>query len=203
MTVGDMLREVADVLRPRRVRFALAPCGIVIGMGAAVTLSAMDKGLDFLSQSTPASAALSLAEITWLAENMGALRVMLIAIVFVSTSVGALALSTTTHSSVIERRAEIEMRRAIGATSVDIARAVVLTSLIVCLAAAVLGIALGLLAAFGIVGGMTAELMTVNFAPVLDPGFLLVLLGDCVLLGIGAGIFPAYRAVNLGVSTES
>ena len=103
---------------------------------------------------------------------------------------GGLGIANVTMLSVMERIGEIGLRRALGATSRDIARQFMIESVVIGLLGGLIGSALGVFAVVivSVVQGWT---------PILDPWLAIgsALLGAVV--GLAAGVFPARRASNI------
>lgn len=107
-----------------------------------------------------------------------------------SLIVGAIGIANITLVSVIERVAEIGLRRAIGATRGHIATQFILESAAMGLIGGILGASLGVL----IVVAVSAYQV---WTPVLDPAapFLAPLVGGGI--GVVSGTYPAWRAAQL------
>ncbi|MGL5826203.1 MAG: ABC transporter permease [Nocardioides sp.] len=117
-------------------------------------------------------------------------RLQLLALALISVIVGAMGVSNTTLVGVMERRPEIGVRRAVGASSTAIVTQFLLES-------AVLGLLGG---AVGSVAGLvvTFVVTAINSWHLVLPGWLLLLgpgLGFAV--GLLAGAYPAYRASRI------
>ncbi|MDR0365824.1 MAG: ABC transporter permease [Bifidobacteriaceae bacterium] len=108
----------------------------------------------------------------------------------VALLIGALTIAVVTSLSVMERRGEIGLRRALGATQANVAAQFVTETAIVGLLGGLTGAAVGV---FGVVGISMAK----SWTPVLD--FRLV--GAAALLGmvtgVLAGLAPAIRAARI------
>jgi ABC-type antimicrobial peptide transport system permease subunit len=208
---SDIAREIQDSLKLSGLRLVLASCGIAIGVASIIALLAIDGGFyDFLETTALSSEAYnpvplaagaapslpSLTELAWLSNNLGNCRLALVAIALISLLIGAVGLLGMMLSIVIERREEMEMRRAMGACSSDIARIFLLTSITICLVAGVVGVALGSLAAFGIMDIMLAAQSFENLYPIINGGFLATIIIICIAMGFAIGLYPAYRAAN-------
>lgn len=117
-------------------------------------------------------------------------RIQLIALSAVSIVVGAIGVSNTTLIGVMERRKEIGVRRAVGASGA----AVVVQFLMESATLGLLGGAAGALVGFG----ATIAVAVANGWPVSMPAWLLAL-GPLLGLGVGvvAGGYPAYRAARI------
>ncbi len=108
----------------------------------------------------------------------------------ISLLVGGIGVMNIMLVSVIERRREIGIRLAVGATPRDISMLFLVESIILALIGGILGVALGILVSFVI-----AETRHWEFAFFLDPpliGFTV-----SVFVGIFFGFYPAYKASKL------
>jgi len=108
----------------------------------------------------------------------------------VSAIVGGIVIMNVMLVSVTERRKEIGIRRAVGATQSDIRRQFLAESLILCLAGGALGIGFGFLFAFAVrsVTSFPAQVETwvVAFGIAMSSG-----------IGVFFGLYPAIRAARL------
>jgi putative ABC transport system permease protein len=117
-----------------------------------------------------------------------------LAISLLAVLIGAVGVTNTMIMSVFERTREIGILRALGWRSSRIMRMIVGESLLLCLAAAVVGIVLGILA--------TRALMLVPaIETFLEPQYTVGLFLKAFAVGVGVGIagalYPAVRAVRL------
>jgi len=103
---------------------------------------------------------------------------------------GGLGIANVTMLSVMERIGEIGLRRALGATSRDIARQFMIESVVIGLLGGLIGSALGVFA-------VVIVSLIQGWTPILDPWLAIgsALLGAVV--GLAAGAFPARRASNI------
>jgi putative ABC transport system permease protein len=117
-----------------------------------------------------------------------------LAISLLAVLIGAVGVTNTMIMSVFERTREIGILRAIGWRSSRIMRMIVGESLLLCLLAAVIGIALGVLAT-------RALLLVPAIETFLEPQYTPGLFLKAFLVGVGVGIagalYPAVRAVRL------
>ena len=110
----------------------------------------------------------------------------------IAAVVGGLGVMNTMIMSVMERRKEIGLMKAIGATNSLIIRQVLAESAILSLMGGIVGLLLGLLGAIGIgmvLGGM--------FSAIVTPGLAATGIGFALLLGFLGGLYPAKQATTL------
>jgi putative ABC transport system permease protein len=112
----------------------------------------------------------------------------------VALAIGAVTIAVVTSLSVMERRGEIGLRRALGATRLNVATQFVAESAVVGLLGGLTGAAAGVLATVGLAAAR-------QWTPVLD----LRLVGAAALVGCAvgvlAGLAPAIRAARLEPAT--
>ena len=117
-----------------------------------------------------------------------------LAISLLAVLIGAIGVTNTMIMSVFERTREIGILRAIGWRGSRIMRMILGESLVLCLVAAILGIALGVLAT-------RALLLVPAISTFLEPQYTPGLFLKAFLVGVGVGIagalYPALRAVRL------
>jgi putative ABC transport system permease protein len=114
----------------------------------------------------------------------------LLAVGAIALLVGGVGIANITIATVMERTAEIGLRRAIGATQADIMLQFILE-------AALLSVMGGILA-IGTVHGITIIVAdTFDLPYEFDPPTAGLALGSALLVGVGAGFFPALQASQL------
>jgi putative ABC transport system permease protein len=117
-----------------------------------------------------------------------------LAVTALAVGLGAIAVMNTMIMAVFERTREFGILRAVGWRGSRIVRLVVTEAVFLCLVAAVVGIAFGVLATRGV---MQIEAVR----GLLDPTYSAEVFLRAVLIGAGVGLagalYPAYRAVRL------
>jgi putative ABC transport system permease protein len=120
----------------------------------------------------------------------GAYNTLLLGLGAIALVVGAVGIANVMVMAIIQRRTEIGLRRALGATRRQIAIQFTAEALIL----SALGGAAGILAGITITAGYAhARHWSITIPPALYPGALAAALG----FGLSAGIYPAIRAARL------
>ncbi|MEM1059973.1 MAG: ABC transporter permease [Verrucomicrobiota bacterium] len=111
----------------------------------------------------------------------------------ISLLVGGIGITNIMLASITERIREIGIRRAVGATQMDIFTQIVIESLVLAIIGAFLGLAagMGLIEVLTVLGGDDAD------PPILRPFAVLVSLAFATGVGLVAGIYPAWKASRL------
>ncbi|MDR2377837.1 MAG: ABC transporter permease [Bifidobacteriaceae bacterium] len=112
----------------------------------------------------------------------------------VALAIGAVTIAVVTSLSVIERRGEIGLRRALGATRLNVALQFVAESAVVGLLGGLTGAAAGVFATVGLAAAR-------QWTPVLDLRLVGAAALTGCLVGVLAGLTPAIRAANLEPAT--
>jgi putative ABC transport system permease protein len=118
------------------------------------------------------------------------LTLLLAGIASISLLVGGIGIMNIMLVSVRERTREIGIRKAIGARGRDILSQFLVEALALSLAGGIIGIALGVLASFGI--GLYA-----GWGFVFNPATVIVAVGFSLVVGIVFGVWPASQAARL------
>ena len=108
----------------------------------------------------------------------------------ISLLVGGVGVMNVMLMSVNERRAEIGLRRAVGARRRDIRRQFVIESVMLCLAGGVLGVAVGVAGAWGLC-------LFAGWAFHISETAVAVGVGVSTGVGVFCGLYPAHRAARL------
>lgn len=108
----------------------------------------------------------------------------------ISLLVGGIGVMNILLVSVTERTREIGIRKALGATKIDIRKQFIIESVIICLIGGVFGIILGAL--MGIAG---SSLLKMTTGPSVTS--VLIAVGFSMLIGIFFGYYPANKAAKL------
>ncbi|HSE17862.1 MAG TPA: ABC transporter permease [Pyrinomonadaceae bacterium] len=123
-------------------------------------------------------------------EFTGAIAKVVIPITFVTLVVGGIVVMNIMLVSVTERTFEVGLRKAVGATKKQILMQFLIESGILC----ALGGAIGLLAAWGITTLITT---LASITMTITIGYIILALGVSTIIGMIAGIYPAFKAARL------
>jgi putative ABC transport system permease protein len=125
-----------------------------------------------------------------LQSSLNQIQLAVYGIAGISILVGGLGIMNTMIMSVMERRREIGVMKAIGATTMTILTQVIQESAMMSLIGGLGGLGLGYLAVY-----IIPRIST--FTPILSLTLMALGLGFALVLGIGAGIYPAWSASQL------
>ncbi|QKW13618.1 ABC transporter permease [Verrucosispora sp. NA02020] len=120
----------------------------------------------------------------------GNFSVLFLALAAVALLVGGIGVANTMVVSVLERRAEIGLRRALGATRGQIRGQFLTESTVLAALGGLVGTAVGLLATVGYAAWQGWPLVLPGQAAVLG-------VGGAVVIGVLAGVYPCVRAARL------
>jgi putative ABC transport system permease protein len=115
---------------------------------------------------------------------------MLAAIASISLLVGGIGVMNIMLVSVVERRQEIGLRKALGAREQDILRQFLIEAVILATAGGTLGIAVG-------VGWSLGANVLSSVTTSISPSSIVLALGVSGGIGLFFGVFPAQRAAKL------
>ncbi len=124
---------------------------------------------------------------------MGTIQWFLIGIASISLLVGIIGIMNTMYISVIERKKEIGIMKALGARNSHVSLMFLLESGIIGLVGGVIGTALGVLLSMA-ASSVISQYVLENFAPSFSLELILLSLALSFLMGIIAGTWPAYQA---------
>jgi putative ABC transport system permease protein len=118
------------------------------------------------------------------------LNIVLICIAAISLLVGGIGVMNIMLANIMERVSEIGLRRAVGATRMDIQRQFLTEAIVICCVGGILGIILGYAIAYGVA-------FFVNYPAAFAWVSMLFAFGISTLVGIIFGYVPARRAANV------
>jgi putative ABC transport system permease protein len=125
------------------------------------------------------------------------INIIIAGIAIVSLIVGGIGIANTMYTSVLERKKEIGVMKAIGAKNSNVLLIFLFEAGFLGVIGGLVGIIIGLAMAFAIASGANAvfgqSLFIINFSPVLIIGSLVFSL----MVGIISGVFPALQASKL------
>jgi putative ABC transport system permease protein len=158
---------------------------------------------DWIDKQLPNVTAISIATaIAQVDERLSYFRQLALILGAVSLFVGFLLVTTLVTVSVNERAGEIAVMRAIGVSRSHVVEQIVLEGVAISLAGALLGLALGLVTARylnTILSAFPGLPMAIDFF-LFQPRAAWSALGLLIASGIGAGIYPAWRAASLPIA---
>lgn len=120
---------------------------------------------------------------------LGLATALVSAIAAISLVVGGIGIMNIMLVTVTERTKEIGLRKAVGATKLDIARQFLIESIMITLVGGIIG----LLISFGV--GFAVASKT-PLAPLISIDIIFIALGVSFVVGIVFGLWPALRAAN-------
>jgi putative ABC transport system permease protein len=134
-----------------------------------------------------------------LAQVMGIFRTALLVFAFVALFVGAFIIFNTFSILVAQRTRELGLLRAVGASKGQIVSSLMLEAFVVGLAASLIGLVLGLLMAYGIMGLLSAfgSSSLTGTALRFAPRTVVVAIASGVLVTVVSALTPARRATHV------
>ncbi|MGB6454775.1 MAG: ABC transporter permease [Streptosporangiaceae bacterium] len=154
----------------------------VVARQAAVAIRPDDPSL--LSATAPANP-------TTLRNAVAAnLRTLFLSLAAVAVIVGALGIANTSLVAILERTAEIGLRRALGARPGHIATQFLTESAVLGLGGGVIGTGLGVVITLAVTVGE-------HWSAILEPAIVFVALPAGAVVGLLAGLYPALRASSI------
>ncbi len=128
-------------------------------------------------------------------EVLGGIQAFIVIIASISIIVGCIGVANTMTTSVLERRKEIGIMKAVGARNSQIFRQFLIESGFLALIGGIFGIVLGILIGFGGTFAINSWLGT-SIMPKLDFVLIFLVLAGSFLVGALAGISPAMNAAR-------
>jgi putative ABC transport system permease protein len=116
--------------------------------------------------------------------------IVMVALASISLLVGGIGIMNIMLASVMERTPEIGLRRAIGATRVDIVRQFVLETTLIAVAGGTIGLILGVAMSRGIAS-------FAGWSTIVTGSSLLLAFLVSVVVGLVSGVYPAMKAAQL------
>ncbi|MBI2796522.1 MAG: ABC transporter permease [Gemmatimonadetes bacterium] len=124
------------------------------------------------------------------AETAQVFGFLLAGIAAVSLLVGGIGIMNIMLVSVTERTREIGVRKALGATRVNILLQFLIEAVVLCLMGGLIGVVLGS-------GGAIALSRLANWSTEISPGSIALAFGFSAMVGVLFGVWPARRAASL------
>ena len=115
----------------------------------------------------------------------------------ISLLIGGIGIANTMFTSVLERRREIGVMKAIGAQNKDILTIFITESALLGLVGGLIGVIIGLSLAFSVAGIAGQFFGDIDFIINISPALILGSLAFSLLIGIISGVVPAYQASKL------
>jgi len=125
-------------------------------------------------------------------DMLNIVSIVVVGIASISLLVGGIGIMNSMYTSVLERRKEIGVLKAIGAKRQDILNIFLLEAGLIGLIGGVLGTIGGFLLAFGV--NFIGSQLGTNLAIAFNLNIVLIALGFSFILGLLSGFLPAYRA---------
>ena len=129
---------------------------------------------------------------------LGIINIIIIGIAAISLFVGGIGIANTMYTSVLERRKEIGVMKAVGAKNKDILMLFLIESGLLGLVGGIVGALLGLGAALFVSGAATSAL-GVPFEVVISYPLIFGAIAFSFLVGMISGVLPAMQASKLNV----
>jgi len=130
------------------------------------------------------------------AETMSAVNAFLIAIAAISLLVGAVGIANTMFTSVLEKTKEIGIMKSIGAKNKDIMLIFLLKAVLIGLIGGIIGVFFGIMLS-GIMPMFLGDFTLLTGGTFVSVNSIVMALSISIIVGILAGIIPAYQASKL------
>jgi len=166
--------------------------------------SEVEAARDWIERRIPAVSAISTSTaLAQVDERLSYFRQLALILGTVSLFVGFLLVTTLVTVSVNERIGEIAVMRALGVSRAHVVQQIVLEGVVISVAGAIAGLALGLVTAQylnGILSSFPGLPVAIDFF-LFQPRSAWTALGLLTLSGILAGVYPSFRAASLPIAT--
>lgn len=129
-------------------------------------------------------------------QSLAVFNIILVGGAVLAVFVGGLAVINTMIMSVNERRHEIGLKKAVGASDGEIVREYLVEAAVIGLLGGTLGLLLGWGLA-GLLNAITSQALGGSSIFNVTPRLMMVALGFAVILGMIAGLYPAWNAARL------
>jgi putative ABC transport system permease protein len=128
------------------------------------------------------------------ARNRGLMLLFFIA--SISLTVGGIGIMNIMLATVTERTREIGIRRALGAKRADITMQFLIEAIVQTAVGGVLGALIGISVVF-LAPWLSAAMFSKNLPAVLNLEPILLAMSVAIMVGVAAGLYPAFRASRL------
>lgn len=193
-----MRRETLEAMRGEATRDRASLFMVRVREGADA-----ERVRDWIETRVPNVTAISIATaIAQVDARLSYFRQLAVILGSVSLFVGFLLVTTLVTVSVNERAGEIAVMRAIGVSKAHVIQQIVVEGVAISVAGAILGLGLGLVTARYlnmILSAFPGLPMAIDFF-LFQPVAAWSALGLLILSGIGAGVYPAWRAASLPIA---
>ena len=177
---GDSLRHVSELI------FRVRPGADVAGAARAIDAALRERYTDGAEFSIVVPRALLDARL----RAQRAMRALLAGIGGLALIISGVGIMNIMLASVVERTQEIGVRRAFGATRVQIVRQFTVEAVLLCVAGGAAGIPAGALLAWAVA-------ISGGWPVAIAPSSVILAVGLAAGVGLGSGIYPARRAASL------
>ena len=175
----DTMQEITDQTTIQDLRVKATDVSLVEGLTTMIG--------DLFSDVRASS---SITIIRQLEASLSQIQMAVYGIAGISIIVGGIGVTNTMIMSVMERRREIGVMKAIGATTTTILTQIIQESAMISIIGGLAGLGLGY-ASVEIIPRIS------SFQPILSPDLIALGMGFALILGIGAGLYPAWSASRL------
>ncbi len=128
---------------------------------------------------------------------LNVIQLVISGIAAISLLVGGIGIANTMFTSVLERRREIGVMKAMGAQNKDILSIFLIESGLLGIIGGIIGVIIGLSLAFLVSGLASSALGGINLQVKISPPLIIFSLSFSLIIGIFSGIIPALQASKL------